>query len=160
MTKVPAGIGLEIGCGGGDLALALAETYVCDRIDAFDVAAGAIEVARGKAAAKSIDNVNFYVADGNSLTLPAGRYDFICASHALHHVEIGIIHNFDSDDEQDNALLDLVFLADHLAAQANLVEPCLPASSAAKRASGRSPRRGTCAPSGTPTASVAYRIGQ
>lgn len=235
MPKVPAEYGLEIGCGGGNLAVAMVETGICARLDAFDLAAGAIDVAREKAADKGIDTINFYVADGNSITLPRDRYDFICASHSLHHLEnlenlfeqvagalkpgglffaddyigpsrmqyadehivlmnrlllclpehkrrnrladgavksridrvpietflridpsegvraadiipvmsryfeveiiptgmslmyevlLGIIHNFDAENPDDNAILDMVFLMEQLAMEAKLIEPC------------------------------------
>ncbi len=87
MPRLPARHGLEIGCGGGDLAIALVETGMCEQLDAFDVAEGAIETARAKARAKGITSINFFVADGNGVTLAPARYDFICSSHALHHIE-------------------------------------------------------------------------
>jgi SAM-dependent methyltransferase len=235
LARLPARHGLEIGCGGGDLAIAIVETGMCERLDAFDVAAGAIDAARAKAAAKGIDAIRFSVMDGNAVRLPRARYDFVCASHALHHIEnlenlfaqvaasltpdglffaddfigpsrmqysdahialmndllaclpehkrrsrfadgavksrvervpietflridpsegvraadivplmrrhfdvevfptgmslmyevlIGIIHNFSEDNPADDAILDLVFLADRLCAEARLVEPC------------------------------------
>jgi len=235
MPNLPARHGLEIGCGGGDLAVALVDTGMCKTLDAFDVSVGAIEAARDKAAAKGIDTIHFYVSDGNSIKLPRHRYDFICCSHSLHHIEnleklfeqvavalkpgglffaddyigpsrmqysdghlalmnrlleclpeskrrsrfadgavkfhvervpietflridpsegvraaeivpimrrrfdvevipvgmsllyevlIGIIHNFEPGDPNDDAFLDLIFEADRLAAQSKLVEPC------------------------------------
>lgn len=243
MRTLPAQHGLEIGCGGGDLAVALVDTGMCAKLDAFDVAAGAVETGRAKAAAKGIDTIHFYVADGNSVKLPRERCDFICSSHSLHHIEnlenlfeqaaaalqpgglffaddyigpsrmqytdahislmngllaclperkrrsrfadgavkaqiervpietflqfdpsegvraveivpllrrhfdvevvplgvslmyevlLGRIHNFDVDDENDDAILDLVFGADRLAMEARLVEPCF-ASIVARR---------------------------
>jgi 2-polyprenyl-3-methyl-5-hydroxy-6-metoxy-1,4-benzoquinol methylase len=87
MPRLPARQGLEIGCGGGDLAIALVETGMCERLDAFDVAEGAIEAARAKAKARGIGSINFFVANGNAVTFSPRCYDFICASHALHHVE-------------------------------------------------------------------------
>jgi hypothetical protein len=42
----------------------------------------------------------------------------------MYEVLIGIIHNFSEDNPADDAILDLVFLADRLCAEARLVEPC------------------------------------
>lgn len=87
MTRVPARQGLEIGCGSGDLAIAVVETGLCEALDAFDVAAGALTLAADKAAAKGLTSINFFAADANSVTLPEKRYDFVYASHSLHHIE-------------------------------------------------------------------------
>jgi SAM-dependent methyltransferase len=54
LARLPARHGLEIGCGGGDLAIAIVETGMCERLDAFDVAAGAIDAARAEAAAGAL----------------------------------------------------------------------------------------------------------
>lgn len=77
---------LEIGCGAGDLGIGLARDGWFDRLDAFDVAEGAIATAQARAAAAGLDRLNFFVGDGNTLTLPADTYDLVYANHALHHV--------------------------------------------------------------------------
>ena len=75
---------LEIGCGAGDLALTLMEAGWFTRLDAFDVAEGA--VASGVARAAGLDGLRFEVADGNTKVLQPGSYDLIYASHSLHHI--------------------------------------------------------------------------
>ena len=77
---------LEIGCGGGDIALGLMQAGWFRRLDAFDVAEGAIAGAQARAAAARFDTLRFLVRDGNTLTLEPGAYDFIYANHALHHI--------------------------------------------------------------------------
>jgi ubiquinone/menaquinone biosynthesis C-methylase UbiE len=83
----PVASALEIGCGGGDLALAVKSMGMATHIDAFDVAAGAIELARSKARAAEVEGLNFFVADAGSLPLQTASYDFVYASHSLHHIE-------------------------------------------------------------------------
>lgn len=87
LRHAPVPRAFEIGCGGGDLAIAMVETGLCGQIDAFDVADGAIAVARSKAAAKGLTGINFTVGDANRLDLPEVSYDLIYVSQSLHHVE-------------------------------------------------------------------------
>jgi SAM-dependent methyltransferase len=63
------------------------QTGLCESIDAFDLAAGAIEVARRKAHEAGVTTINFFIEDANKLRLPPETYDFIFASNALHHIE-------------------------------------------------------------------------
>jgi 2-polyprenyl-3-methyl-5-hydroxy-6-metoxy-1,4-benzoquinol methylase len=78
---------LEIGCGGGDLAVALYRTGKFVEIDAIDLSEGAVELAKKKAKAASASSLNFYAKDCNNLTLQENHYDFIYSSQALHHIE-------------------------------------------------------------------------
>ena len=87
LTTSPVAKALEIGCGGGDLALAVRSMRISSHVDAFDVASGAIELARAKARDAQVDGLNFFVADAGTLQLEAEAYDFVYASHSLHHVE-------------------------------------------------------------------------
>ncbi len=77
---------LEIGCGDGSIALDLMQAGWFKRLDAFDVAEGAVASAQAQAAAAGFDTLHFLVRDGNTLTLEPGAYDFIYANHALHHI--------------------------------------------------------------------------
>lgn len=77
---------LEIGCGPGNLSRTFAKNYFCGSIDAFDIAPENIRLAREKAAAEGLKNINFYVGDANTLELPEGKYDLILVSHSLHHI--------------------------------------------------------------------------
>lgn len=78
---------MEIGCGGGDLAIGLAKSGRFEHIDAIDISEGAISLARAKAVEAGVSNVDFQVRDCNDFNFPERRYDFIYSSHALHHIE-------------------------------------------------------------------------
>ena len=77
---------LEIGCGAGDLALGLMATGWFGHLDAFDVAEGAVASGKARAEAAGLAGLHFSVADGNTIVLQPGSYDFIYASHSLHHI--------------------------------------------------------------------------
>ena len=78
---------LEIGCGPGSLSRTFAKNFFCGSIDAFDIAPENIRLAREKAGAEGLRNINYYVGDANSLELPAGKYDLIMVSQSLHHIQ-------------------------------------------------------------------------
>lgn len=84
---VPAPYALEIGCGAGDLAFGLIEAGTCERIDAFDIAEGAIAAAQVKVREQGLKNLRFHLLDGNTWLMSRNQYDFVYASHALHHIE-------------------------------------------------------------------------
>jgi len=84
---VPAQHALEIGCGGGDLAFGLIEAGACERIDAFDIAEGAIAAAQVKVRDLGLRTLRFHLLDGNTWLMSRNQYDFVYASHALHHIE-------------------------------------------------------------------------
>jgi ubiquinone/menaquinone biosynthesis C-methylase UbiE len=74
----------EFGCGTGTTAIHHAP-YV-KRIRAIDVSKNMIDIARGKAAAKNIDNVAFEVAGIDDATLRDDEYDVVMAHSILHLV--------------------------------------------------------------------------
>ncbi|MBC7801816.1 MAG: class I SAM-dependent methyltransferase, partial [Gemmatimonadaceae bacterium] len=84
---VPAAHALEIGCGAGDLAFGLLDAGMCTHIDAFDVAEGAIAAAQRRVQALGLRTLRFHLLDGNTWCIPRHQYDFVYASHALHHIE-------------------------------------------------------------------------
>ncbi len=83
----PARHALEIGCGGGDLAFGLIEAGTCERIDAFDIAEGAITAAQARVRELGVPGLRFHLLDGNRWVMARNQYDFVYASHALHHIE-------------------------------------------------------------------------
>ena len=83
----PARFALEIGCGGGDLAFGLIEAGTCERIDAFDIAEGAITAAQARVREEGLQRLRFHLLDGNAWLMARHQYDFVYASHALHHIE-------------------------------------------------------------------------
>lgn len=84
---VPARHALEIGCGGGDLAFGLIDAGTCERIDAFDIAERSIAAAQAKARDQGLKTLRFHLLDGNTWSMPRRQYDFVYASHALHHID-------------------------------------------------------------------------
>ena len=84
---IPSRHALEIGCGGGDLAFGLIEADTCERIDAFDIAEGAITAAQARVREQGLQTLRFHLLDGNTWFIPRNQYDFVYASHALHHIQ-------------------------------------------------------------------------
>lgn len=84
---LPARHALEIGCGGGHLAFGLIADGYCRHIDAFDVAEPGIVAAQQRARDAGLRTLRFHLLDGNTWTMPRHQYDFIYASHALHHID-------------------------------------------------------------------------
>ncbi|MBU6335010.1 MAG: methyltransferase domain-containing protein [Chloroflexi bacterium] len=77
---------LSIGCGSGAFELHLAQQGYFARMDALDIAPGAIAAAQQRAAALGITSVAFAVADVEQQRLPAAQYDVIVAAMGLHHL--------------------------------------------------------------------------
>jgi 2-polyprenyl-3-methyl-5-hydroxy-6-metoxy-1,4-benzoquinol methylase len=75
---------LDIGCGPGDLAIALARRGYA--VTAVDISSVAIGMARSKAAAEGLD-VDFEVADATRLSLPAAPFDTVFDSGLLHSLD-------------------------------------------------------------------------
>lgn len=79
---------LDVACGGGDIAIALAKRArragVALEVSGCDLSRTALDVAVGRAAAENTD-VHFFQADVLSVPLPEG-YDVVCCSLFLHHL--------------------------------------------------------------------------
>lgn len=73
---------LEIGCGTGSTALAHAAGV--RRILAIDVSPRMVEIARGKAEAAGVENVEFHRAGIDDLDIEEGAYDIVMAHSILH----------------------------------------------------------------------------
>ena len=84
---LPSHHALEIGCGGGDLAFGLIDAGTCERIDAFDLAEGAVVAAQARTRECGLPSLRFHLLDGNTWCMPRRQYDFVYASHALHHID-------------------------------------------------------------------------
>jgi ubiquinone/menaquinone biosynthesis C-methylase UbiE len=72
---------LDIGCGTGDLAIALARRGY--EVTAVDISRVAIDLARAKAAGEGL-TVHFEVQDATNLTLPSAPFDSVFDSGLLH----------------------------------------------------------------------------
>ena len=77
---------LEVGCGDGGIALGLMQAGWFERLNAFDVAEGAVAGAQARAAAAGFYTLQFLVRDGNTPTLDPSSYDVIYAEQALHQI--------------------------------------------------------------------------
>ncbi|SCE92029.1 Methyltransferase domain-containing protein [Micromonospora purpureochromogenes] len=72
---------LDIGCGPGDLAIALARRGY--QVTAIDISRVAIDMARAKAAGEG-PTVHFEVQDATELSLPSAPFDSVFDSGLLH----------------------------------------------------------------------------
>ncbi len=78
---------LSAGCGTGDHELAIAKFRpAVGAIDAFDVSAHSIELAREKADIQRASDLNFFQAEFDHADLGVKRYDLVLCSGSLHHV--------------------------------------------------------------------------
>jgi SAM-dependent methyltransferase len=73
---------LEIGCGTGAFARALAKR--CRRVIGLDLSSEMIRVARSHS--RGFENLEFQLADAMTWDFPRSHFDFICSIATLHHV--------------------------------------------------------------------------
>lgn len=78
---------LSLGCGSGSLERELARLNAFQHCDAYDIASGSIAIAKDRATALGISNIQYYVANVNTLELNSNTYDAVWISNALHHFE-------------------------------------------------------------------------
>lgn len=73
---------LEVGCGTGSTAIAHAPHVA--HIRATDVSAAMLDIAREKAEAAGVQNIDFEVTSIDALAAPDGGYDVVLALSILH----------------------------------------------------------------------------
>ncbi len=78
---------LSPGCGTGEKEILLAQFSQIKIVDAFDIAESRINNAKVNAKKKSVEKVNFFVADISSFDFGKGKYDLIIFDSFLHHVK-------------------------------------------------------------------------
>jgi len=87
MPDTPAQRMLSIGCGQGALERQLHALRAFEACDAFDIAPGAIDMARNAASAAGIRTINYEARDVEALDFGEGLYDAIWFNGSLHHIE-------------------------------------------------------------------------
>jgi SAM-dependent methyltransferase len=88
-------LGLTLGCGHGGLERHALSMGMCRRFEAFDIAEGAIDVARDLAVQEGINSqVRYEVTNINQIHLEPDKYDIVFASMSAHHFsELEHIYN-------------------------------------------------------------------
>lgn len=84
----PAGLGLNVGCGHGDLERQILRRNITQNMEGCDISPKAVEAAQREALASGWgDRVRYFTADANFLERAdlAAQYEVIFASMALHH---------------------------------------------------------------------------
>jgi len=85
--EVPAaGRWLDVGCGGGDVALRIAVEHPAATVVGVDLDAGKVHIARTEAARARIGNVTYRVHDVTRPFPDAGTYDAVYARFVLSHM--------------------------------------------------------------------------
>ncbi|MDD5448481.1 MAG: class I SAM-dependent methyltransferase [Actinomycetota bacterium] len=91
----PLDLGLSIGCGTGDLERDVVAHVICRKIEAVDIAEGALEIARRQASDLPIKYIQ---GDLETMNFPPNNYDIAFCSATLHHINkldhcLSQIHN-------------------------------------------------------------------
>lgn len=82
------GLVLDVGCGPGTVALALARRAPGLSVTGIDISADMIDLAREQAAQGDLGGrVRFEVADGAALPFPEASFDRIISTLSMHHWE-------------------------------------------------------------------------
>ncbi len=84
--KKPVAECLSLCCGFGEVERILSKLGAFKHCTAIDLSLNAIQVAARVAKEQGVDNIDFRVADLNSMELGTDQYDLIYANGALHHL--------------------------------------------------------------------------
>jgi SAM-dependent methyltransferase len=77
----PISYALDIGCGAGQLALALGRSHTNAKLLGIDISEPLIDVARTRAS--NFTNVHFEIADAGRWTAPDGKPDLLLSRHGV-----------------------------------------------------------------------------
>jgi SAM-dependent methyltransferase len=77
---------LDVGCGPGTITADLAAIIAPGRLVAVEISAEALEIARTETAARGQANIEFVLADVNTLGFPDASFDVVHAHQVLQHV--------------------------------------------------------------------------
>ncbi|MBP8292952.1 MAG: methyltransferase domain-containing protein [Caldilineaceae bacterium] len=76
---------LSLGCGSAGPEIFFAQAGLFASMDAYDISAGAIAIARENALARGVKNIDFRVGEFDALELPPEHYDVVSMIMSLHH---------------------------------------------------------------------------
>ncbi len=79
--------GLSIGCGKGDLERQCLKMRACKKIDAIDIATGAIDEAKKIAEQQGISEIYYEAKNIEKTDLPKEKYDVVFSSSSIHHIK-------------------------------------------------------------------------
>lgn len=83
-ARPPLGVVVDIGCGGGALALRLAGR--AEKVIALDVSPAMLETLQQRASDSAVDNVEACCESIEAFDLPDGGVDLVVSNYALHHL--------------------------------------------------------------------------
>ena len=84
----PAALGLNLGCGHGELERMIVRRNVVEKMEGVDISSRAVQKATENALKEGLDNrITYFTGDANFLPQIVGQkqYDVVFASMALHH---------------------------------------------------------------------------
>jgi SAM-dependent methyltransferase len=77
---------LDVGCGPGTITADLAALVHPGRVTAVELTEAALDLARAEGARRSLDNIEFVVADAHDLDFADDTFDVVHAHQVLQHV--------------------------------------------------------------------------
>ncbi|WP_201714625.1 class I SAM-dependent methyltransferase [Rossellomorea arthrocnemi] len=77
---------LEVGVGGGRIAIELAKKNSLNEVIGVDVSKAKVAKTRNKINRKGLKNIHIYAMDGTRLDFDEGEFDVVYVSHMLHEV--------------------------------------------------------------------------
>lgn len=98
---------LSPGCGTGGKELKFASIKVFSLIEAFDISANRISIARENAKGLGLENINYSVSDVTTFNFGSEKYDVVLFDSFLHHIKDleGIINKIYISLKQDGILI-------------------------------------------------------